>query len=170
MPPWSVQEFAGRCVIFTTKYHWILESCTSRVQHPVFYVVRRNSCQRFVGDSEPWEEKFSYPIAFWEQPFLIPSRERSHIFESMIFLFPLSGICDRFLEVELASGLVLLKIWLSDSLADSYGEMLTFDEVPPNLPNCLAQNLHPRKVTYPLKNAGWKTIFLLKWVPFQVPS
>ena len=85
----------------------------------------------------------------------------------MIFLFPLSGICDRFLEVELASGLVLLKIWLSDSLADFYGEMLTFDEVPPNLPNCLAQNLHPRKVTYPLKNAGWKTIFLLKWSLFR---
>ena len=40
---------------------------------------------------------------FWEKPFLIPSRERSHIpqkgsFDSMVFLFPYGGICYLFLE------------------------------------------------------------------------
>ena len=28
-------------------------------------------------------------------------------------------------------------------------------------------NLTPWKLTYPLKNAGWKMKFLLKWVPFR---
>ena len=30
----------------------------------------------------------------------------------------------------------------------------------------LVFELHPRKLTSPLKNAAWKTIFLLKWSQF----